>query len=104
MGGNMTQIETIKILLGESANLFSDNQIEVYIQQAECDFMNCTKRSEIPAAAVSVINEMVVVKCNRQGTEGLQSQSFSGISDSFLDGYPINIINQINGFRKVKIL
>ena len=66
--------------------------------------MNCTKRSEIPAAAVSVINEMVVVKCNRQGTEGLQSQSFSGISDSFLDGYPINIINQINGFRKVKIL
>lgn len=100
----MTQVETIKILLGESANLFSDNQIEVYIQQAECDFMNYTKRSEIPPAAVSVINEMVVVKCNRQGTEGLQSQSFSGISDSFLDGYPINIINQINGFRKVKIL
>ena len=100
----MTQLETIKILLGESADLFSDKQIEVYIQQAEGDFKNYTKRSEIPSAAVSVINEMVVVNCNRQGTEGLQSQSFSGISDNFLDGYSINIINQLNGFRKVKFL
>lgn len=104
MGVNMTQVETIKVLLGESASIFSDSQLTVLISQAESEFKIYCNRSTLPVGAESIINDMVIVKCNRQGTEGLQSQSFSGISDSFIDGYPANIINQLNRFRKIKIL
>ena len=104
MGVNMTQVETIKVLLGESASIFSDSQLTVLISQAESEFKIYCNRSILPVGAESIINDMVIVKCNRMGTEGLQSQSFSGISDSFIDGYPANIINQLNRFRKIRTL
>lgn len=100
----MTQLEVIKVLLGESASIFTDNQLTTLISQAESEFKNYCNRSTLPVGAESIINDMVIVRCNRMGTEGLQSQSFSGISDSFIDGYPANIINQLNRFRKIKML
>lgn len=100
----MTQIQTIKILLGDSASLFSDEQISCLISQAEGDFKRYTKRDTIPTAAETLINDLVVIRCNRLGTEGLASQSFSGISDNFIDGLPKDKITQLNQFRKVKFL
>lgn len=100
----MTKLEKLKLLLGSNAAKFNDNLLELYIDQAENEFLNITNRKEIPTAAEYVILEMAVVKVNHFGTEGLSSQSFNGISDNFTDGYPTNIVNSINRFRKLKVL
>jgi len=100
----MEQLEAIKVLLKLDGDVSKDTLINVLIEQAQSEFKDYCNREDIPSAAVGVINEMVVVKYNRQGTEGLSSQSFSGISDNFLDGYPTNIIKALNRYRKAKFL
>jgi len=47
---------------------------------------------------------MVLVKWNRLGAEGLGSESFSGVSNNYIDGYPANITAALNNYRKMKIL
>jgi hypothetical protein len=56
-------------------------------------------------SALELIAEKIaVIKLNRINTEGLASQSFSGISESYLDGYPADIQAALNRKRKIKIM
>lgn len=100
----MTQLETIKVLLKLDGDTSKDTLINVLIEQAQSEFKDNCNRDDVPTAAVGVITEMVLVKYSKLGAEGLASQSFSGISDSFIDGYPANIIKALNRYRKVKFL
>lgn len=58
----------------------------------------------IPNTATSVICNMVCVQFNRRLASGLQSQSFSGVSESFINGYPDNILKQLNRYRRISII
>ena len=100
----MEQLNTIKVLLKLDGDTSKDTLINVLIEQAQFEFKDYCNREDLPTAAVGVINEMVLVKYSKLGAEGLASQSFSGISDSFIDGYPANIIKALNRYRKVKFL
>jgi hypothetical protein len=53
--------------------------------------------------------EMVVVrvaamKCGRLYTDGLDSQSYSGVSEHYIDGYPADIRAILVRKRKIKTL
>lgn len=71
------------------------------VQQDFCNYCNCTN---IPLEADGVILQMLLVQYNRIGAQGLSSQSFSGVSESFIDGYGDNINKQLNKYRKMKII
>ena len=96
-------IEEIKILLGDSAGNFTDAQISLAYKLALNEIEEYCKR-EADTALELVAEQIAVIKLNRINTEGLASQSFSGVSESYIDGYPVEIQAVLNRKRKVKFL
>ena len=96
-------IEEIKILLGDSASNYTDAQISLAIKLALAEVEAYCKRpidSELEIAALRI----AVIKLNRTNTEGLASQAYSGISESYIDGYPDDLQMILRGKRKIKVV
>jgi hypothetical protein len=96
-------IEEIKILLGDSASNYSDALISLCAKQALAEVEAYCRRTidyELEAVALKI----AVLKLNRLNTEGLASQSYSGVSESYVDGYPADILAVLNRKRKIKVV
>lgn len=96
-------IDEVKILLGEAASNYTDAQIGLALKLALAEVEAFTKRSldyELELTAMRI----AVIKLNRLNSEGLAAQAFSGVSESYLDGYPEDIMMILRGKRKVKML
>lgn len=96
-------LEEIKLLLGEAAANHSDAQISLAYKIALNEVEEYCKR-DADTALELVAEQIAVIKLNRMGTEGLASQSYSGVSESFIDGYPDEIKAVLNRKRKVKFI
>ena len=96
-------IDNIKLLLGDASNNFSDELItlcyEMSIGEIEA-YCNRTADKELEMIA----QKMTIIKLNRMNSEGLQSQSFSGVSVNYIDGYPEDIQTVLNRKRKIKVV
>ena len=96
-------IEDIKLLLGESASNYTDAQINLAYRLAVAEAeAHCNRTVDLELELCAEM--MAVIKLNRMGSEGLASQSFSGVSESYIDGYPADIMAILNRKRKVKVL
>lgn len=89
-------LDDVKILLGLTGN-DKDNLLEILLTQAEDDAKMITKRDRL-FGMDSVIERMVVYLYNRLGTEGLNSESYSGASYNYSDGYPADIMDALERF------
>ena len=96
-------IEEIKLLLGDAAATYSEAQINLALKMAISEVEEYCNR-EIDAALELVAEKIAVIKLNRINTEGLASQSYSGVSESYIDGYPQEITAVLNRKRKIKTL
>ena len=96
-------VEEIKILLGEAASNFTDAQISLAYKFALAEVEAYCKR-EADTVLEFTAEKIAVIKLNRVNTEGLASQSFSGISESYIDGYPAEILAVLNSKRKIKVV
>lgn len=96
-------IEEIKMLLGDAAAKYSDAQISLAYKIAAAEVEEYCRR-ELDAVLEYAAEQIAVIKLNRQNTEGLASQSYSGISESYIDGYPAEIKSILNKKRKVKFI
>ena len=96
-------IENIKLMLGISADNYSDAQINLAYKRAVMEIETYCKR-EIDVELSMVAEEIAVIKLNRMGSEGLTNQSYSGVSEGYVDGYPDHITKILNSKRKVKAL
>lgn len=96
-------IEEIKLLLGEAASSFSDAQISLALKMAIFEVEDYCNR-EVDTTLELIAERIAVIKLNRINTEGLSSQSFSGVSESYIDGYPADIQAVLNRKRKIKVL
>ena len=93
-------IENIKLMLGNSADNYSDAQIALAYKRATMEIETYCKR-ELDIELAMVAEEIAVIKLNRMNTEGLSNQSYSGVSESYLDGYPDHITKILNSKRKI---
>ena len=96
-------IEEIKIMLGDAASNFSDALIGLVLKQALAEveaYCNRTLDYELEVVA----QRIAIIKLNRMNTEGLASQSMSGISESYIDGYPADILAVLKRKRKLKVI
>lgn len=91
-----TKLQRLQIRLGASA-IGKDALLEELLAGAEDNLKLETKRKTLPPEADTLIIRIAVVDFNRIGTEGQQSQSFSGVSDTWIDGYPDDIKRSIRG-------
>lgn len=96
-------IEEIKILLGAAADNFTDAQIGLCVKKALAE-VEAYCRREIDFELEAVAEKIAIIKLNRLNTEGLASQSFSGVSESYIDGYPEEIKLVLNRKRKIKVV
>lgn len=95
-------LEKIKICL--TNNTYTDDLINLFIDDTTKEIKIYCNREDIDTELESVIRRIVIIKLNRMNSEGLSSQSFSGVSESFIDGYPQDIISVLNRKRKLKTL
>lgn len=96
-------IDEIKILLGDIANNYTDSQISLYYKLAAAEVEEYCHR-ELDDVLKLMAEQIAVIKLNRINTEGLASQGYSGVSESYIDGYPAEIQAVLNRKRKIKTL
>lgn len=96
-------IDEIKILLGDAASNYSEALIGLCAKQALAEVEAYTGRAADYELEV-IAQRIAIIKLNRMNTEGLASQSFSGVSESYVDGYPADILAALNRKRKIKIV
>lgn len=96
-------IEEIKIMLGDAAANYSDALISLCLKQALAEveaYCNRTLDYELEMVA----QRIAIIKLNRINTEGLSNQSYSGVSESYIDGYPADILAVLKRKRKLKVI
>lgn len=96
-------IDNVKVLLGDSAGNYTDAQVALAVEMAATEVESYCNR-ELDAELEFIAAQMAVVKLNRLGTEGAAALSFSGVTESYVDGYPANIMAVLNRKRKMKVL
>ena len=82
----------------------TDEIINVYYEDAEQEFLAYCGRNDIPLGASGVLEDMVIAKLNQRGSEGLASQSYSGVSESYQTSYSETTKANLNRWRKLKTL
>lgn len=96
-------IEEIKLLLGEAAANYSDDLIGLCAKRALAEVeAYCHRTLDYELEEVAV--EIAVIKLNRLHSEGLAAQSYSGVSESYIDTYPAPILAILNRKRKIKVI
>ena len=90
----------------ELLNLGEDKEPTLAILQSICDahFKEYCNREDLPPFTEPLILSMVLVQYNKLGAQGLTAQNYSGVSETFIDGYPQEIIKQLNRYRKLKTI
>ena len=91
-------VEEIKLMLGDAAANYSDALINLCLKQALLEVEEYCGRS------LDASLELAAEKLNRMNTEGLNSQSYSGVSENYIDGYPADILAILNKKRKIKVM
>lgn len=96
-------LNNIKIRLGDAAANYKDELINLYIEDAKKEVASYCNR-ELDDELNSCVEKIVVINLNRINTEGLASQSYSGTSESYINGYPADILAVLNNKRKIKVV
>lgn len=96
-------IEEIKLLLGDAASNYSDTQIGLCLKLALAEVEAYCNRP-IDYELEIIAEKIAIIKLNRLNTEGLAAQSYSGVSENYIDGYPQEILTVLNRKRKIKVV
>lgn len=96
-------LENIKLLLNIQDNS-KDNLLSYLISNAKQKILTYTNQTEILPSMEYIVDELVILRYNKLGSEGLQSESFSGVSQTFNQDIPQDIKSQLNQFRRLKTL
>lgn len=96
-------LDEIKLLLGESALNYEDALIKLCYKQSCIEIESyCNRKLDEELEIIAM--RLTIIKLNRMNSEGLSSQSFSGVSESYIDGYPADILAVLNRKRKLKVV
>lgn len=96
-------LDEIKILLGDAAANYTDAQIGLCLKMALAEVQGYCNR-ELDYELELIAQKIAIIKLNRLNTEGVSSQSYSGVSESYIDGYPAEIKAVLNRKRKIKVV
>ena len=97
------QLDEIKIMLGDAAANYTDAQINLAAKTALLEVESYCNR-EADETLQLMAERIAVIKLLRAGTEGLSSLSMSGVSESYTNGYPEEIMAVLRQKRRVRVL
>ena len=96
-------MENIKLLLGIS-DTSKDDLITLLISIAEDEIKAYCNIDDIPTALDNIVTQIVVIKYNRIGQEGITSTKFNSVSESFSDSLPASVIKALNRYRHLAVI
>ena len=96
-------IDEIKILLGAAASNYTEDQIGLCLKLALAEIESYCNRT-VDYELELVAERVAIIKLQRLNTESLKSQSYSGVSESYIDGYPADIKAILDRKRKIRVL
>lgn len=96
-------LEELKTLMGDSAANYSDAQMGLALKMAIAEVEDYTRR-ELDYSLQLIAERIAIIKLNRMGTEGLSGMSVSGMSESYIDGYPADILATLNAKRRIRVM
>ena len=96
-------LEELKVMLGDAASNFTEAQLGLALKQALIEVEVYCNRKADPELELAA-QRIAVIRLNRTNTEGLAAQSFNGVSESYIDGYPADILSVLNRKRKIKVV
>lgn len=96
-------IEEIKLLLGDAAKNYTDAQIGLAYKMSLMEVEEYCKR-DADASLEFIAERIAAIKLLRMGSDGLAAQSYSGVSETYIDGLPADIQKLLNGKRKIKVV
>lgn len=92
-------LDKLKLILGIKDDT-KDGLLTLLIEQAIEEALNYTHQDSIDNLSSAIIS-MVVYKYNRLGTEGLDSEGYSGVSFGYSTDYPESIMRALKSQRKL---
>ena len=95
-------LNNIKLLLGLTDDS-KDETLMVLIERCTNEAKNYTHNDSI-VGYENVIDDMVIYSFNRLGTEGLDKESYSGVTFDYSSDYPESILRQLRSHRKIMVL
>lgn len=99
----MLMLERIKLMLG-LADTTKDILLAMLIEDAEVEVTDYCNMAIYDVKLDSTITKMVIQNYNKGITQGIASESFSGVSESYINGYTADVIAMLNKNRKVKFI
>ena len=96
-------IDENRLMLGDASSNYNDAQISLCLKWAIAEIEDYCNR-ELNSILEIMAMKITIIKLNRINSEGISAQSYSGVSESFLNGYPQEILNVLNKNRKLKVV
>lgn len=93
----------VKLLLGVT-DTSKDALLTLLIEQCSDEAVAYCNLLEYDEKLDRIVVKMVIQTYNRLGSEGVAAQSFSGVSESFIDGYTLDIKTALNRYRKLVLI
>ena len=90
-------------MLGDAARNYTDAQIGLALKMAIAEVEDYCRR-DLDSSLELIAERIAVIKLNRIGTEGLISLGLGGVSESYIDGYPADILATMNAKRRIKVM
>ncbi len=102
----MTQIDEVfqALKLRTGISNLSDDLLKDFIQDSFNDvseYINLEDSLEMPIGCISIVKDLVVIKVNKIGSEGISSESYEGVSHSYIDGIPKEIKTRLRRYRRL---
>jgi len=97
----MEILDKVKLILGISDK---DVLLTLLIGDCKSEVLDYCNLIAYDTKLDSTVVKMVVQNYNKSKIQGISSESFSGVSQSYINGYTSDVIAILNKNRKVKFL
>ena len=97
----MAILDNVKVLLGITGT-DKDNLLNLLIDNATEFAVTYTKNPDVESF-YGCIQRIVVYDYNRMDTEGLTSESYSGLMFNYAADYPEAVLKPLRAYRKVRV-
>jgi len=101
----MEMLAKIKLMLGiATLDATKDALIAMLVADAIVEVTDYCNMIIYDVKLDSIVAKMVIQNYNKISVQGISSESFSGVSESYVNGYTVDIMNVLNKNRRVRCL
>lgn len=95
--------QLISVLGLEEDSSSNTTLLNMYLNNAQQEFLLMTNLKEIPGGANFIIVQMAAIQYNKQGSQGASSENHGGgVSITWEKDYPAFILRSIAGYRRIE--